>query len=253
MELFSVMKTSVCMATYNGEKYIYAQLESILKQLSENDEVIISDDSSTDKTVDIIRNFNDKRIKLYEHDSVHSPVLNFENALKKASGDIIFLSDQDDIWLDNKVEVVMKLLHSYVLVVSDCVVVNEAGEVIADSFFKLRGAGPGFFNNLIKSSFIGCCMAFNRNIMTKALPFPQNIPMHDMWIGLIGELFGETYFCREQLVKYRRHSSNLSPMSGENTYSVAEKLKFRLNLLYHIIRRYTKITLTTSNTSHKCF
>jgi glycosyltransferase involved in cell wall biosynthesis len=101
------VKASVCLATHNGAKYIAVQLESILKQLSENDEVIISDESSTDRTLDIIKNFKDKRIKVYEHNGLYSPILNFENALKKASGDIIFLSDQGGItescgWTDRE-------------------------------------------------------------------------------------------------------------------------------------------------------
>ena len=234
------MKISVCMATYNGQKYIATQLESILKQLSVNDEVIISDDSSTDRTVDVIKEFNDGRVILYENNRFHSPVLNFENALKKISGDIIFLSDQDDIWLDNKVEVMVKLLRSYDLVVSDCLLIDENEAVLNGSFFELRGSKSGVIHNLIKNSYIGCCMAFNRKILEKALPFPKTIPMHDMWIGMIGELFGQTYFCREQLVKYRRHGNNLSPTLEKKTYSVVNKFKFRLILLYHIIRRYIK-------------
>lgn len=237
------MKRSICMATYNGEKYIYAQLDSILKQLSENDEVIISDDSSTDRTIDIIKNFKDKRIKLYEDNHFHSPIFNFENALKKASGDIIFLSDQDDFWLDNKVKVMTELLSSYDLVVSDCVVVNEEEKVIADSFFKLRGSRPGIIHNLIRNSFLGCCMAFNSKLLTKALPFPRSIAMHDMWIGMICELFGKTYFCEEKLIKFRRHGNNVSPTSEKNIYSLVKKLKFRSTLLYCIAKRYIKIIL----------
>jgi len=244
------MKLSVCMATYNGEKYIRAQLESILKQLSEDDEVIISDDCSTDGTIGIIKSFGDKRIRLYEDNHFRGPILNFENALKKASGDIIFLSDQDDIWLDNKVEVMSKLLLSYDLVVSDCVVVDEAGKVIADSFFKLRGAKPGLLSNLIKNSFLGCCMAFNRRIMQKAMPFRKNIPMHDMWIGMIGQVFGKTHFCKEKLVQFRRHDSSASPTAGKNTYSFMNKIKFRSLLLYNIMKRYIELNMQdTKNTS----
>jgi len=234
------MKISVCIATYNGQKYIATQLESILKQLSVNDEVVISDDSSTDRTVDIIKEFNNKKIRLYEHNRFHNPVFNFENALKKASGDIIFLSDQDDIWMDNKVKVMAKLLNSYDLVVSDCILIDENETVLNDSFFELRGSGPGFIHNIYKNSYLGCCIAFKRHILEKALPFPKAIPMHDIWIGMIGELFGHTYFCREQLVKYRRHGNNISPTSGKNPYSIAKKFKFRLILLYHTIRRYIK-------------
>ena len=102
---------SVCIATYNGEKYIREQLDSILPQLGLDDEVIISDDSSTDNTLKIIEEYNDCRIKIFSNNKFYSPILNFENALKKAQGDFIFLSDQDDIWKSNKVEVVMKYLN----------------------------------------------------------------------------------------------------------------------------------------------
>jgi glycosyltransferase involved in cell wall biosynthesis len=234
-------KISITMATYNGGKYIYAQLESILKQLSESDEVVISDDSSTDNTIEIIKNFKDKRIQLYEHNHFCSPVFNFENALKKASGDIIFLSDQDDIWLDNKVAVITKLLQSYNLVVSDCVLVDESGGVLRDSFFKLRDSGAGIIHNLIKNSYIGCCMAFNREILERALPFPNNIEMHDMWIGIIGEFFGKTYFCKEKLVKYRRHNDNASQTSEKSVNSFMKKIHIRTILIYEVLKRYMEL------------
>src|SRR5512135_1032010 len=99
-------KVSVCMATHNGAKYIQRQLNSILKQLDKSDEVIISDDSSTDDTVTLIKSFCDERITLLEDNTFFSPIFNIENALRKASGEIIFPSDQDDIWLDNKISVV---------------------------------------------------------------------------------------------------------------------------------------------------
>jgi glycosyltransferase involved in cell wall biosynthesis len=231
------------MASYNGEKYICAQLESILRQLSENDEVVISDDSSTDKTIDIIKDFNDKRIRLFEYNQFYNPMLNFENALKKASGDLIFLSDQDDIWLDNKVKVVTNLLDSYDLVVSDCILINENEAPIHDSFFKQRGSGPGIIHNLIKNSYIGCCMAFHRNILQKALPFPGNtpIPMHDWWIGMVGELFGKTCFCEEKLVLYRRHYTNASRTSEKSFNSFSKKMRIRTILACEISKRYLEL------------
>jgi len=231
------------MATCNGENFIHAQLKSILTQISENDEVIISDDSSTDKTVDIIKDFKDKRIKLYEHNHFHSPVLNFENALKRASGNIIFMSDQDDIWLDNKVEVMVKLMHSYDIVVSDCILIDQNETVLNDSFFMLRGSGPGIIHNLIKNSYIGCCMAFKRHVLEKALPFPKAIPMHDMWIGMIGELFGKTYFCKEKLVKYQRHSDNISRTTEKSINSLMKKIQIRMSLAYNTLKRYIEVKI----------
>ncbi len=225
------------MATCNGEKYIHQQLGSILSQIGETDEVIISDDSSSDKTVEIIKTFDDKRIRLFENNRFHSPIYNFENALKKAACDMIFLSDQDDIWMENKVETMMGLLEHHDMVVSDCFIINERDEIINGSFFKTRGSKKGILNNLIKNSYMGCCMAFNRKILDIALPFPDNLPMHDMWIGMIGELYGRTYFCDQKLVKYRRHENSASPTSGPSPYTIIDKISFRLNLLLRITAR----------------
>ena len=93
---------SVCIATYNGEKYLREQLDSILPQLAESDEVIVSDDGSTDGTIDLITSLNDPRIKIVSNSGRKGYVGNFENALKHTTGDYIFLSDQDDIWYPNK-------------------------------------------------------------------------------------------------------------------------------------------------------
>ena len=91
---------SVCMATYNGEKYIAAQIISILAQIGPDDELIISDDGSTDKTVEIIKTFRDPRIKLYQDHVFRDPIKNFQHALTKSSGRYIFLADQDDVWME---------------------------------------------------------------------------------------------------------------------------------------------------------
>lgn len=230
-------KISVCIATYNGEKYIRQQLGSILGQIGESDEIIISDDSSSDRTVEIIKTFDDKRIRLLENNRFHSPAYNFENALEKATGDIIFLSDQDDIWLENKVKIMTGLLQQYELVVSDCIIINETGDILQESFFNIRGSKKGLLNNLLKNSYMGCCMAFNRKILDIALPFPDNLSMHDMWIGMIGELYGKTYFCDQKLVKYRRHEHSASPTFGPSPYTIKDKISFRLNLLLGIIAR----------------
>jgi glycosyltransferase involved in cell wall biosynthesis len=225
------------MATYNGEKYIRQQLGSILGQIGESDEIIISDDFSSDRTVEIIKTFDDKRIRLLENNRFHSPAYNFENALEKATGDIIFLSDQDDIWLENKVKIMMGLLRQYELVVSDCIIINENENILQESFFKIRGSKKGLLNNLVKNSYVGCCMAFNRRILDIALPFPDNLPMHDMWIGMIGELYGKTYFCDQKLVKYRRHDHSASTTFGQSPYTIKDKISFRLNILSGVIAR----------------
>ena len=115
---------SVCIATYNGEKYIMDQVSSILPQLSEEDEIIVSDDGSSDKTLEILDSFSDSRIKVFTHIKEANPFFkgaksiyatsNFENALSKCNGDIIFLSDQDDVWYPDKVKTCLDLMNKYV-------------------------------------------------------------------------------------------------------------------------------------------
>lgn len=228
---------SVCIATYNGEKYIEEQLISILNQISEDDEIIISDDSSNDLTLEKIRTINDKRIKIYENNKFRSPIFNFENALMKAKNDLIFLSDQDDIWEENKIKIMKKQLKNYDLVVSDCRVVDENLKILENSFFYLRNSGKGIIKNLYKNTYLGCCMAFNRKILEKALPFPKNIPMHDIWLGIIGESFGKTIFINDKLTRYRRHNNNVSPTSEKSNYSIKKKIEFRLNVIKSLILR----------------
>lgn len=122
---------SVCIATHNGEKYIKEQLDSILCQLSTEDEVVISDDGSTDSTLEILSDYNDSRIKVYQYKQPyksrhpHSYVCkNFENALKHAEGDYIFLSDQDDYWMEGKVDKCVELLKTNLLVVHNADLVD---------------------------------------------------------------------------------------------------------------------------------
>lgn len=227
------MKISVCMAVYNGEKYIGEQLESILYQIAQNDEIIISDDGSTDQTLEVIKSFSDQRIKLVKNNHSHKKKLinNFENALMNANGEIIFLADQDDIWLDGKVNQIMKALESNDLIVSDCTVVDANLGIIHDSFFQIRNSGSGLLKNFYKNTYIGCCMAFNRKIYDLILPFPKNIPMHDWWIGIVAEIYGKIKFLDEKLLLYRRHDNNVSLSSEQSGKSFLEKISLRLNLL----------------------
>lgn len=225
------------MATYNGEKYIKEQLESILSQISEYDEVIVSDDSSTDNTIKIIKSFNDSRIIILENQKFKSPIYNFENALKKASGKIIVLADQDDIWKENKIEIITKYLKEYDLVLSDAYIVDEHKTIIQDSFYEVNNSKEGLIKNIIKNSYLGCTMAFNRKILNLSIPFPKNLPMHDWWIGLIGEVYGKVHFIEDRLISYRRHENNASPTGEKSKYSFFKKLAFRLVIVKNLIKK----------------
>ncbi len=233
---------SVCMTTCNGEKYLKRQLDTILEQLDAEDEVIVSDDSSTDKTLQIIKAYKDNRIILLENGNFGSPVLNMENALKRAKGDYIFLSDQDDVWLPGRVEKVLEKLHAYDLVVCNAYIVDGEEKILHESYFEWKGSAAGFFTNLKKNSFIGCAMAFNRKIAKAVLPFPKQIAMHDVWIGLLAECTGKVLFLDERLIYYRRHDDNFtaSVHKADNRlsdFSLSYKIRYRLSLLFHVIKR----------------
>ena len=224
---------SVCMATYNGGKYIKEQMESILSQLSDNDEVVVSDDGSKDDTINVLVAFKDKRIKIYRNEGRHGVVPNFENALKHSSGDIIFFSDQDDIWDRDKVRICVEALENVDLVVHNSDVAYENGSDRHEDFFLLRQSGAGYWKNLIRNSFIGSCMAFRKEIKDYVLPFPKHILWHDMWIGLMVERHGKTKFISDKLLYYRRHGDNASATSEKSTFSRWFQLKYRLQMLWY--------------------
>jgi glycosyltransferase involved in cell wall biosynthesis len=233
-------KISVCIATYNGSKYIRRQLDTILQQLPGDYEVIISDDSSTDNTLDIVKSYNNSHIIILPNQKFRNPIYNFENALKHASGDVIFLSDQDDIWQPTKVEKALAALNNCDIVLSDCSIIDAEGKVIEESFFKINGSGRGFFKNLWKNSYLGCCLAFRKDVLKKATPFPKDIPMHDWWLGIISETFYRITIINEQLISYRRHGVNATPTGEVSNFPYWDRLGFRLALIKGIFRAWVR-------------
>lgn len=233
-------KISVCLATYNGENYILQQLLSIIPQLSTNDEIIISDDGSTDKTKDIILSLDDKRIKIVNNFYERGYTNNFQNALENVTGDLIFLSDQDDIWFENKVKVCLSYLRNYNFIVSNAIVIDAHEKIINNSFFSIKKPFKSFIGNIYRFSYLGCCMCFTKEILDFALPFPKNKKLctHDNWLFLIGKLFFKMKITNQPLIFYRRHGSNTS-FGAEINYKrnpLIFMLKYRLYLLYNIIR-----------------
>lgn len=210
------MTASVAMATYNGAAYLEEQLDSVLSQLSEADELVVSDDGSTDGTRDILARFaaRDARIRLIDGPQ-KGAIANFEHAIAHTRGDVIFLCDQDDVWCAGKYRAVMAAFDDpeAVLVMHDAAVTDAAGAVLEPSFFALRGTKVGFWKNLWKNSYIGCCMAFSSALKPIVLPFPDTIPMHDQWIGMKAERCGKVTLIKEPLLRYRRHESNVTASS----------------------------------------
>ena len=229
---------SVCLAVHNGEKYIKPQLVSILKQLGKGDEVIISDDGSTDNSKKLIESLNDYRINVYDfkqplhqkHSNVYA-AKNFENALVHAGGDYIFLCDQDDIWYDTKVAKCMEYLQSYDLVQHNLMEVNNEMQPLSLHFKN----GFRRHNYMVHgNSYHGCAMAFKRSVLNYALPFPDKLPLHDYWIGILVESKGKVHYMDEPLVYYRVHGNNISLY---NSNSLSFKIGHRLYIIYNLILR----------------
>jgi len=201
---------SVCMATYNGQKYLKEQIDSILNQLHNKDELIISDDCSTDDTWNIINSYNDKRIKPIRNNNYHGVIGNFENAINNSIGDYIFLSDQDDVWLPNKVETFMEVFKrtSAAVLLSDCKMSDANLNVISESKFKEENVGIGVLKNIVKCGYLGSCMAFTRECLTDFLPIPNNkYIFHDIWIGLTSGSKRKFVLINQPTMIYRRHDA----------------------------------------------
>lgn len=229
---------SVCMATYNGGRYIKQQLESILSQLGPDDEVVISDDGSYDDTRSVILSLDDNRIRLLDNSGSHGFVSNFENALRNAKGDIIFLSDQDDVWLDGKVKTVSAALENYDLVIHDAQLIDGDGNSLGKTYYSTLHHKTGFWANLWKTRWLGCCMAFRREVLDYCLPMPKGIVAHDYWIGMMGMVKFRSCFLEDVLIGYRRHGNNVSTSSEKSSNSIWYKLVVkRANLLLAIAGR----------------
>lgn len=230
---------SVCIASYNGEKYIREQLLSILNQLSEGDEVIVSDDGSTDRTLDIIADMKDDRIKVVHHTTEHGYTKNFENALTYAKGDMIFLADQDDVWMDHKVKTVTEVLKKYPFAVHDTVMTDENLNMTAPSQFERYHVKPGFWHTFVRNRYNGCCMAFTKEFLKKALPFPKNQKLcrHDYWLPYLAELHKEAYVIDEPLIYYRRYEGTTLNAGEKSSRSFTEKIVSRGYCLIKVLTR----------------
>lgn len=224
----------MCVATFNGDKYIEEQISSILKSPLVS-RVLVSDDGSTDQTLPILKKFSDPRIKVLKGPQ-KGLVRNFEFLLTQTSADYIFLSDQDDVWLDSKVGVMLGELQSCDLVLSNCIVTDESLDVIYHSYFKeVHYPRIGLLSNLYKNSYLGCCIAIHRRMLAYALPFPSMVVMHDWWLGLVSSHFGRVSIVHQPLIKYRRHSTNYSTTGEASKSSIFLKLKWRLKMISSLL------------------
>lgn len=229
------MKISVALAAYKGEKYIAEQIDSILSQLGADDELIVSDDYPSGATKAIVEDFaaKDGRVKYLEGKG-KGVVKNFENALNACSGDVIFLCDQDDKWMPDKVKTVMaEFENGAQLVMHDASITDADLNVTNPSCFSVHGANTSMCKNLLKNTFVGCCMAFTKDLLRETMPFPEGIAMHDWWIALVAlKKKRKTVLIEKPLILWRRHGENVT---GNKTTAM-QKISWRLKMLSALAR-----------------
>jgi glycosyltransferase involved in cell wall biosynthesis len=230
---------SVAMTSFNGGTCLKSQIESILPQLSESDELIISDNGSTDGSVLYLKTLaeNDARVRFFAFSEKQGVVPNMNHVLLQVRGSIVFLSDHDDIWLDRRIAHCRAMFDSdptLLLLQTNAEIIDELDNRSGKTFFEIRKCGPGLWKNFFKNTYQGCNMAFRTELLQTALPIPERISMHDVWIGIIAECVGNVRFDSTVLVLYRRHAGNQSGMSPS---SPARVMGWRLNLVFNLLKR----------------
>ena len=234
-------KVSIAMAVYNGEKYLNEQIDSILQQLVERDELIISYDKSSDNSLKIIKAYasKDHRIKYFYNNLKPGVVKNFENAVSHCTGEIIFYSDQDDVWMSDKIKKVLSEFEdpNVTVVIHDSSLTDKELNITHPSTFKLRNGNTNLFKNLIRMSYIGCCLAFRSDMKKNVLPIPTIHRSHDWWTGSISSCFGKMAKIDEALILHRLHENNSTPVKRPSlTYQLSVRWIIIVNL---IIRRFS--------------
>lgn len=234
-------KISVCIASYNGSKFIREQLESILNQISRDDEIIVVDDCSSDNTVEIIKGFRDLRIKLYLNEFNVGACRSFARAIDIANGYFIFLADQDDVWCPNRVEKMLAVFdHDDVLLVSTAF--DLFGEKLNDDyvrkflFLKEEDSNKNFKNiiNIFlgRASYFGCAMVFRKSFRSMILPIPNYVQSHDLWIAKAANLLGVNKHSEIITLSRRIHGNNLSVVSNSLMVKLYARFIFLLSLVH---------------------
>jgi hypothetical protein len=238
---------SVAMATYNGIRYLDAQLGSIVASLRPGDELVAIDDGSTDGTWERLCEAAaaDARIRVHRNPSNAGVRATFERALRLVRHDLVFLSDQDDVWEPGKRDAVVRAFledPECVLVVTDAVVVDGEDRVLFPSFMASRGGfAGGFLDTLQRNRYLGCAMAVRRRLLDAALPIPRLAPMHDMWLGALAPRIGRVRYLPSPLLRYRRHDANATPLRHR---TLLPMLQARVRLLLAWTLRSGRLALS---------
>lgn len=218
------MKISIAMATYNGEKYIQEQLDSFLVQTRLPDELIVTDDCSSDSTEEIVKNFAAQapfRVLFQRNEKNLGYCGNFNQALMRTTGDLVFLSDQDDVWFPNKIETMVGLAENnqdMLVLMNDAELTDgELNPVGLTKLGQIKSAGLSQ-----KSYVMGCCCAVRRDLLDICMPIPEGFRGHDNWLVEFADGLDAKYVDHTVLQYYRRHESNESQFIANRTVKIGK-------------------------------
>lgn len=252
----------ILLATYCGEKYLKAQLESLLDQTVQDIKIIIRDDGSTDDSTQIINDYCNRypdKVFCLKGEPTGSAAQNFARLLQASQSDYTMFCDQDDIWLPQKVEKTLAAMRKAegegkdpVLVHSNLKVVDSNLNIISDSFFdfqKLYQDNLTLPKLLVQNYVTGCTVMINRALKQKCGDIPQNCIMHDWWFALVAELFGKIVCINEPTMLYRQHSDN--QVGAKAAYGIAF-IKRKLATLSDVRKNYNA-TYTQAQLLLSCY
>ena len=255
---------SIALCTYNGEKYLKEQLDSFVQQTLSPCELVVCDDSSSDSTIAILEEFSRTApfpVRIFRNEHTLGLIKNFSKAASLCRGEYVAFSDQDDIWLPDKLEACFQMIKKAeleygkdipLLVHSDLCLIDTENHIIAPSCMKVRHVRNVDIDPLktllVRNYISGCTSLGNRILLKESLPFPDVIMNHDGWCALIAASRGKILFIQEAKILYRQHASNVTGRAGY--ISLITLLKsFKSILAESVVRNGYLITLLKSTKS----
>ena len=232
---------SIAMCTYNGERFIKEQIDSILAQTYPHFELLIFDDGSSDNTAKIIQEYQEKHPNIHfkQNEKNLGFLKNFEQAISHAKGDYVALTDQDDIWKKEKLQTFVENINEHALIYSDAIIIDEnskeTGTLLVEPKNKLcDGACNKAF--LLNNFISGNTMMFKRELVEHILPIPPKMSYHDIWIGFVASTYGTITYTKKPMTYYRKYSGQVTDKAKPKPRNVFEKLRQKKELQIEVAR-----------------
>ena len=237
---------AVVVATYNGATYLRAQLESIVQQTYKPSQIIIVDDASLDDTLQVANNFaaHHPEVMVVQNETRLGYIKNFEKGMLLANANYIALSDQDDIWMPHKIEVLIHAIGDQMLAYSDSELIDADGQLLKQKMSSIKNqlAYHTPIMYAIGAWAPGHAMLFKKELVDKAAPFPTLVT-HDFWLGFVATCYSKVVYVNEPLVHYRQHTQNAIGADTTKNKSASltmaqkkQKARARMELLYHKVK-----------------